>query len=84
MATKPKNWSGVPGKSWEWAEGTSRSGVHTSEGQLVWWTRPDGPGGYFAEVASEQSFDAFLEQGPPVFAPDAVVHELEELLRSTG
>lgn len=81
MATARKDWSGIPGKSWEWAEGMSTSGVHTYEGKLVWWTRPDGPGGYFGEVASEQSFDEFVELGAPVFVPDAVVHELRALLQ---
>lgn len=56
-------------------------GVHTSEGKLVWWSRPDGPGGRFAELGSEQSFDSFVEVGaPPLFVPAAVLSELRKLL----
>ncbi|MBP9145792.1 MAG: hypothetical protein KBF21_14455 [Thermoanaerobaculia bacterium] len=83
MAPRSKDWSAVPGRSWEWAEGSSTSGVHTCEGKLVWWTRPGGAGGYFGEVASEQSFDAFLEAGPAVFVPDDVARELRALLEAS-
>ena len=49
----------------------------------MWWTRPGGAGGYFGEVASEQSFDAFLEAGPAVFVPDDVARELRALLEAS-
>lgn len=74
----------VPGRSWEWADGDSTSGVHTFEGKLVWWTRPAGPGGYFGEMASEQSFEAFLEEGTSLFVPETIAQELRRLLLSVG
>jgi hypothetical protein len=58
----------------------STSGVHTFEGKLVWWTRPAGPGGYFGEMASEQSFADFLASGAPVFAPAEVSEALHAVL----
>lgn len=78
--SEANKWSSVPGRSWEWTDGMSTSGVHTSEGKLVWWSRPSGPGGYFGEMATEQSFESFVESGAPVFVPEAVVHEFSELL----
>ena len=75
---------GVPSRSWEWDEGMSRSGVHTSEGKLVWWNRPFGDGGRFCEVATEQSFEAFVESGAPVFVPDLIERELRALILSVG
>ncbi len=76
--------AGVPSRSWEWDEGMSRSGVHTSEGKLVWWNRPAGDGGRFCEVATEQSFEAFVGSGAPVFVPDPVERELRALILSVG
>ena len=78
--TDQNRWIGVLGRSWEWADRMSTSGVHTSEGRLVWWSRPAGPGGHFGEVATEQAFESFLEFGPPVFVPEAVAQELRGLL----
>lgn len=74
--------SAVPGRSWEWADGMATSGVHTYGGSLTWWTRPDGPGGYFGEMATEQSCADFLRSGAPVPAPEAVVQALGALLAS--
>ncbi len=81
MPKRSNDWAWVPSRSWEWSEGTSTSGVHTSEGQLVWWIRPAGDGGRFAEAAREQSFADFLRNGAPVFVPDEVLNELSQLLR---
>jgi|JI10StandDraft_1071094.scaffolds.fasta_scaffold1634906_2 hypothetical protein len=78
--TKRRDWLSVPSRSWEWNEGMSVCGVHTAEHQLVWWSRPAGPGGYFGEVAIDQSFDDFLASGPPVYAPQAVSDEIRLLL----
>jgi hypothetical protein len=74
------DWSSVPGRDWEWDEGSHRCGVHTHEGQLVWWSRPFGPTGYMFEGACVQTFDDFLTSGPPVSAPTEVVAELQTLL----
>ncbi len=80
--SKSKSGSTVPSRSWEWGDGMSTSGVHTSEGKLVWWTRPSGDGGRFAEMASEQSFDDFLESGTWTWllVPEVVTQELRALL----
>lgn len=74
------DWSWVPSRSWEWSEDASTCGVHTGEHKLVWWRRPDGAGGYFGEVAREQSFEDFLQNGAPVFVPDKVSAELHQIL----
>ncbi len=75
-----ENWSWVPEREWEWQEGTDTCGVHTYEGQLVWWSRPSGPGGYRFENAGTQSFRDFLSSGPLVSAPLEVVNELQSIL----
>lgn len=77
----PNDWSWVPAREWEWHEeryGTS--GVHTGEGQLVWWTRPGGPSGHLFETASVQSFDEFLAADAPCTAPAHVVEEVRAFL----
>lgn len=81
MPKRSNDWTWVPSRSWEWSEGMSTCGVHTAEGQLVWWSRPAGAGGYFGEVAREQSFADFLQNGAPVFVPDEVSKELRQILR---
>lgn len=81
MPKHSNDWTWVPSRSWEWSEGMSTCGVHTSEHQLVWWTRPDGDGGRFCEAAREQSFADFLQNGAPVFVPGDVAKELDEILR---
>jgi hypothetical protein len=75
-----KSWSRVPGRDWEWHEGSSTHGVHTHEGKLVWWSRPDGYQGYMFEGAHEQSFDDFLASGPPAGTPSHVADEVRALL----
>lgn len=77
---KSKRKSSIPGRSWEWTDGESTSGVHTFEGKFLCWTRPSGAGGSFGEMAREQSFDDFLEFGSPVFVPEPVAEELSALL----
>ncbi|GAB4578009.1 MAG: hypothetical protein Fur0022_07410 [Anaerolineales bacterium] len=80
MTDKAVDWSWVPKREWEWQEGTWICGVHTYEGQLVWWGRPSGPTGYMSEGASVQSFQDFLASGPPVSVPPEVVEELQTIL----
>ena len=83
MTDAKEDWSWVPKRDWEWTEGSYICGVHTHEGQLVWWSRPFGPTGYMSEGASVQSFQDFLASGPPVSAPSEVVEELRtSLLRA--
>jgi hypothetical protein len=85
MAENKTDWSWVPKREWEWPDGKGTAGVHTYEGQLVWWGRPAGPTGYMFENASVQSFQEFLLSGAPVMGvPVAVLEELETLLRSQG
>jgi len=78
-STRPQ----VPPRWWEWQTDTGICGVHTHEGQLVWWSCPSGPTGHLAEAAREQSFDDFLTSGPAVPAPSHVVEEVRALLEST-
>ncbi len=69
-------------RSWEWPGDGSGEGVHTYEGQLVWFSgraNPHAGGG-----AVGQSFEAFLRDGPAVQAPDEVVHELRQLLEGAA
>src|SRR6187549_3053384 len=72
----------VPGRSWEWSDGAGRSGVHTFEGQLVWWHNPGGPSGHLSEVATTQAFLDFIHRGPPVVVPAPVLRELAELFHA--
>jgi len=81
MTPASADWAWVPKRDWEWRVGDTQHGVHTYEGQLVWWERPDGPGGYWAEVAVAQSFADFLAAGPRLPAPEEVVEALRALLR---
>jgi len=59
-----KNLKSLPSFSAEWIDGDSQSGVHTEADGLLWWSRPDGPGGHFGEVGSSQSYEDFLINGP--------------------
>jgi len=69
--------SAVPAREWEWnRRGPSCQGVRTTEGHLLWYSS-DGWGG----GASEQTYEAFLRDGPPVDAPANVLAELHALLR---
>ncbi len=72
--------SRIAKRGWEWQDDGSIHGVHTYEGQLVWWERPSGPTGYMLEVAMAQAFEDFLASGPPVSAPPAVVEALQAVL----
>jgi len=66
----------VPDRDWQWNRaGAGSNGVHTLEGCLTWYTEA-GPGG----GATDQSFEAFLRDGPPVEAPAGVLAELHALL----
>ncbi len=76
-----KDWTWVEKRSWQWPDGEGVSGVHTFEGQLVWWNRPGGDGGRFGEGASTQTFDEFIADGPPVFVPANVLSELRAILK---
>lgn len=80
MIEEKEDWSWVPEREWEWQEGSYTCGVHTYEGQLVWWSRPSSPGGYRFENAGVQSFRDFLSSGPPVSAPLEVIKELRSIL----
>lgn len=81
MAEESLDWSLVPAREWEWTVGATTHGVHTYEGQLVWWERPAGRGGYASEMASEQSFADFLASGPPISSvPAQIIDELRALL----
>ena len=75
------DWAWVPKHAWEWMVGATPHGVHTYEGQLVWWERPAGPGGYFGEVAAAQSFADFIRSGPRLPAPEYVVEAVVALLQ---
>ncbi|MGQ0604928.1 MAG: hypothetical protein ACT4QE_24885 [Anaerolineales bacterium] len=81
MTDNTADWSWVPQREWEWQEGTMLCGVHTHEGQLVWWSRPFGPTGYMFENAAVQAFPDFLASGPRVSAPTQVVDKLSALLQ---
>lgn len=80
MNTEDADWAWVPGRDWEWMVGATLHGVHTYEGQLVWWERPAGPSGYMHEAAV-QSFADFLKSGPRLAAPEHVIGALLALLR---
>jgi hypothetical protein len=81
MVKASPDWSRVPPREWEWMVNATTHGVHTYEGQLVWWERPAGPGGYALEMASEQTFDDFLASGPPISSVHKeIVDELRALL----
>lgn len=67
-----------PSFSTEWKDGDGRSGVYTNAEGLLWWYRPDGPGGHFGEVGSEQSYEDFLIGGPQVSGVPATI--LDQLL----
>lgn len=81
MTANSADWSWVPQRSWEWQEGSMLCGVHTNEGQLVWWSRPSGPSGYMFENGIGQAFADFLESGARVSAPAQVIDELSKLLQ---
>ncbi|MDX1439057.1 MAG: hypothetical protein R3284_04050 [Rubricoccaceae bacterium] len=68
----------------EWPDGDGTSGVHTHEGNLLWWYRPGGPGGRFGEAARTQTLDDFRENGPAVSAPPRIVKQLVALLGEKG
>lgn len=65
----------VPGREWKWNETeTCFDGVHTFEGQLVWFTHYSNP---HAGCGNTQSFSSFLDDGPNVSnAPMEIVNEL--------
>lgn len=69
---------------WMWEDGDGTSGVHTREGKLVWWHTPSGPGGHLGEVARDQEFDDFLQNGAAVTAPEDVERALREALTGEG
>lgn len=84
MAHTGADWSWVPRREWEWQDGTTLCGVHTYEGQLVWWSRPAGPTGHWFEYGVAQAFADFLASGPRVSAPPQVLDELQALLLAPG
>ena len=73
------NRSPVPGKEWTWNHTSySHDGVHTYDGELVWYTHMNDPlagGG-----AASQSFDDFLANGPRFHPPPEVVAAFRRLV----
>lgn len=63
--------------NFEWDDGGGESGVHTHEGNLLWWYQPGGPNGRFGSAAREQTFDDYRENGPAVSAPDEIIRQLD-------
>jgi hypothetical protein len=78
------DWTWVPALEWEWRVGDATQGVHTREGQLVWWERPSGPHGYAFEAARTQPFQDFVRCGAPVTAPPHVIEAIQRLLQGRG
>lgn len=71
--------------STEWDHGDGRAGVQVSPNGLIWWYRPNGPGGSFGEVGAQQTFEEFVVQGAlGVPVPEDVMRELGEVLSANG
>ncbi len=66
-------------------DGDGRAGVNAGPGGLTWWYRPNGPGGRFGELGSDQTFEEFLGQGPKGGAvPEKVIREIESIIKAHG
>lgn len=68
-------------REWQWNEDRwGYDGVHTYEGNLLWFTHkhnPHGGGG-----ARGQSFKEFLENGPIVEPPPEMLAEIREVVEN--
>jgi prevent-host-death family protein len=67
----------------EWDDGDGRAGVHAGPKGFTWWYRPNGPGGRFGELGSDQTFEEFLTEGPRGAAvPEHVLSNLESIIKA--
>lgn len=71
-----------PTFSAEWPAGDGTGGVDLrASGTITWWYRPNGPGGWWGEVAADQDSEDFLRHGQGIGHGDAAPVDVVEKLR---